>query len=61
MDVLKGNYKSGINETVKAVIKEDDKEDSFKKEALKNLGGSIGYVSKKRFMWLGEEGEDKEK
>jgi hypothetical protein len=49
-DVLKGNFK-----TRKTVAVENEKEASleqrFEKEALKKLGGSIAFVSKKKVMW----------
>ena len=52
MSVLKGNYKTDSDITAKVIS--EDQEEEFKLEILKNLGGSIGYVSKKRFMWLGD-------
>ena len=49
-DVLKGNFK-----TKKPVKGESAKkatlEDRFEKEALKRLGGSIAFVSKKNVLW----------
>jgi len=49
--ILKGNY-----ETKKKVSAEEKKapenlEEKFEKEALKRLGGSIAYVSKKKVSW----------
>ena len=52
-DLLKGNFKT------KKKVKQDDTEtnekdsleDQFEKEALKRLGGSIAFVSKKKVMW----------
>jgi len=49
-DVLKGNFKT------KQVVTAKDKgveslEDRFEREALKRLGGSIAFVSKKKIMW----------
>ena len=56
-NVLKGNYK------VKNEVKDEKKknntnelEDRFEKEALKHLGGSIAFVSKRKVLW-----EEKEK
>jgi len=56
-NVLKGNYK------VKNKVKDEKKknntnelEDRFEKEALKHLGGSIAFVSKRKVLW-----EEKEK
>ena len=52
-EFLKGNYK------VKAVIEEKkgkaDSTDEFEKKALSRLGGSICFVSKKGFIWKGED------
>jgi hypothetical protein len=47
---LKGNFKT------KQVVTAKDKgveslEDRFEREALKRLGGSIAFVSKKKIMW----------
>ena len=52
-EFLKGNYK------VKAVIKEPaaseaNSTDEFEKKALSRLGGSICFVSKKGFLWKGD-------
>lgn len=53
-DVLKGNFKT------KKVVKPSDAreqslEEQFEKEALKKLGGSIAFVSKRKVMWdMGE-------
>ena len=52
---LKGNY------TLKVVIEEAakseaDSTDEFEKKALSRLGGSICFVSKKGFLWKGEDG-----
>ena len=53
-DYLKGNYK------VDAKIEEPADQaatstDEFEKKALSRLGGSICFVSKKGFLWKGEE------
>ena len=51
--VLKGNFK-----TKKDVIKTDEEEsleDRFEREALKKLGGSISFVSKKKAKWVEED------
>jgi hypothetical protein len=49
-DILKGNF-----ETKKKVEVEDkgkeDLEERFEREALKRLGGSICFVSKRKVMW----------
>jgi hypothetical protein len=51
---LRGNYK------VEAVIEAPrdtpaDGTDEFERSALARLGGSICFVSKKSFIWTGEE------
>ena len=51
--VLKGNF-----QTKKDVIKTDEEEsleDRFEREALKKLGGSISFVSKKKAKWVEED------
>jgi hypothetical protein len=48
-DILKGNF-----ETKKKVVLdqvEEDLETRFEREALKHLGGSIAFVSKKKIKW----------
>ena len=48
-DLLKGNFK-----TQKPVVAEPPKEDlttQFEREALKRLGGSVAFVSKKKFIY----------
>ena len=49
-NVLKGNY-----QTKKVVAvdqkKEESLEDRFERDALKRLGGSIAFVSKKKVTW----------
>lgn len=49
--VLKGNYDTG--KTIEAKIDKDagTLERKFEREALKRLGGSIAYVSKKKVSW----------
>ncbi len=51
MDILKGNFKT--KKTVEAPNDEDadDLETRFERDALKRLGGSIAFVSKKRVEW----------
>ena len=53
IDFLKGNFKT--KKKVKAeseTNKESESlDDQFEKEALKHIGGSIAYVSKKKVMW----------
>jgi hypothetical protein len=54
-DVLKGNFKPE-----KPVEVEKEREDlnfKFEREALKRLGGSIAFVSKKKFLYKAEQEE----
>lgn len=49
MDVLKGNFKPR-----QPVVADENKEDlnsQFEREALRRLGGSIAFVSKKKFLF----------
>ena len=57
-DFLKGNFKTENKITGEEKTKKqtDELEDQFEKEALKHLGGSIAFVSKRKVMW-----EEKEK
>ncbi len=48
-NVLKGNFKT--QRSVDADKQSDDIEARFESEALKHLGGSIAFVSKKRVKW----------
>ena len=52
-EALKGNFKP--RKTVKIPEKKLDLETQFEREALKRLGGSIAFVSKKKFLWAGNE------
>lgn len=47
-DVLKGNFEP--RNKVKIEEKED-LESRFEKEAIKKLGGSVAFVSKKKIKW----------
>jgi len=51
-EVLKGNFK--VRKTVELEQKED-LDTQFEREALKRLGGSIAFVSKKKFLYGGKE------
>jgi hypothetical protein len=48
-DLLKGNFKTKKNVTKAETA--DTLEDRFEREALKKLGGSIAFVSKKKVKW----------
>ncbi len=49
-EFLKGNFKTQRDVEAKKETK-DDIEERFEREALKHLGGSIAFVSKKRVNW----------
>jgi hypothetical protein len=49
-DLLKGNFKTR-NEVVAPEMLPETLEDRFERTALKRLGGSIAFVSKKKVMW----------
>ena len=48
-DFLKGNYK--VEKEITAPEEDMSTEARFEREALKRLGGSIAFVSKKKVMW----------
>jgi hypothetical protein len=52
-NVLKGNFQT--QKAVDADKQDDDVESRFETEALKHLGGSIAFVSKKRVKWDSKE------
>jgi hypothetical protein len=49
-DVLKGNFKTR-GRPIAPVSRPEGLEERFEKEALKRLGGSIAFVSKKKIVW----------
>jgi hypothetical protein len=51
-NVLKGNY--DVDKQVAAEKTEENLGDRFEKAALARLGGSIGFVARKRFVWHGD-------
>lgn len=55
-DVLKGNFTP--KNPVEVHLEEPKLEEQFEREALKRLGGSIAFVSRKKLLWNGE-GEPK--
>ena len=60
MSVLKGNFKTKSSVTEGASSSDpDDLEARFEKEALKRLGGSISFVSKKKVAWDLNDKKDK--
>ena len=54
-EFLKGNYK--VNATIEDKADAADSTDEFEKKALSRLGGSICFVSKKGFLWKGDNGK----
>jgi len=50
--ILKGNFevKKQVNDEEKEA-EINELEDQFEKEALKHLGGSIAFVSKRKVLW----------
>ena len=51
-EFLKGNYK--VDTKIEDKGDAADSTDEFEKKALSRLGGSICFVSKKSFMWQGD-------
>lgn len=49
--VLKGNYETEKKVEVGKKKEAETLEEKFEHEALKRLGGSIAYVSKKKVSW----------
>jgi hypothetical protein len=47
-DILKGNFDTKKKVEPAAKTTEDELEEKFEREAMKRLGGSIAFVSKKR-------------
>ncbi len=58
-EFLKGNYK--VDTEIKESVEEERSklEAEFERKALSRLGGSICFVSKKSFVWTGEQDQDK--
>jgi len=50
-EILKGNFKIKNKVSSSGSVKDDSLENRFEKEALKKLGGSIAFVSKKKVLW----------
>jgi hypothetical protein len=49
--VLKGNFETKKEVKIEEAKADDSLEARFEREALKRLGGSIAFVSKKKVMW----------
>ena len=58
-DIMRGNFKPQKN--VEVPKNEDDLTAQFEREALKRLGGSIAFVSKKKFIYGTGHEDDKAK
>ena len=50
---LRGNFSPRTE--VKVEQTQETIEDRFEQAALAKLGGSIGYVSRRGFLWVGDE------
>jgi hypothetical protein len=50
-EFLKGNFKTKKSVANLRTEGEKSLEDRFEQEALKKLGGSIAFVSKKKVLW----------
>lgn len=55
-ELLKGNFK--VAKEVQGNQQQQSLEERFEREALKKLGGSIAFVSKKKVMWGDEPKKD---
>ena len=49
--ILKGNFKTNNDVSENKPGKASNLEERFEKEAMKRLGGSIAFVSKKKVKW----------
>ena len=50
-NILKGNFATKKKVEPKHQNGKDELEERFEREALKRLGGSIAFVSKKKVKW----------
>ena len=57
-EVLRGNF--ATKRKVDPESKAPSLEEQFEREALKRLGGSIAFVSRKKLLWTGEARSDTE-
>ena len=58
-DVLRGNFKT--RQSVEFSPEQATLESQFEREALKRLGGSIAFVSKKKLLWTGDDADKNKK
>jgi hypothetical protein len=54
-EYLKGNYKLDVVIEEREDARESGSTEEFERKALARLGGSICFVSKKGFLWKGEQ------
>jgi|GEM_PF-934310 hypothetical protein len=59
-DFLKGNFKTKKNVQKQEQTRGDQINEEFERTALRRLGGSIAFVSRKGFVWKGEENESEQ-
>jgi hypothetical protein len=52
--ILRGNFTT--KKSVTPDVQAPTLEQQFEREALKRLGGSIAFVSKKKLLWTGDDG-----
>jgi hypothetical protein len=50
-NILRGNFKPKKAVRPEKKSAEDELEEKFEREAMKRLGGSIAFVSKKKVKW----------
>lgn len=60
-DIIKGNFRTKRDVKTTTGGGKNSLEDRFEKEALKKLGGSIAFVSKRKVMWDMNVDKDDEK
>ncbi len=56
-EYLKGNYKLDVVIEEREDARESGSTAEFERKALSRLGGSICFVSKKGFLWKGEQSD----
>ena len=57
-EFIKGNFKTKKEVKSTGTGGKDSLEERFEQEALKKLGGSIAFVSKKKVLWADNELKD---
>ena len=56
--VLKGNFQVA-KEVKEPEAGSEEQHEEFEREALRRLGGSIAFVSRRKFLWQGDDSEEK--